>query len=44
VALFKDPSDPDQFIRERGVLEFQKLLDGALPYWKYLSDYKEKAL
>ena len=44
VALFKEPGDPDQFIRERGVLEFQKLLDGALPYWKYLSDYKEKAL
>ena len=39
VALFREPCDPDQFIRERGGEAFVSLLDGAVPYWKYLYDY-----
>lgn len=39
VACFQEPSDPDQFIRERGGEAFRKLLDSAVPYWKYLHDY-----
>ena len=39
VACFQEPSDPDQFIRERGGEAFRKLLDSAVPYWKYLYDY-----
>ena len=41
VACFQEPTDPDQFVRERGVNELKKLLDGAQPYWRYLYDYKE---
>lgn len=40
VACFPAPCDPDEFIRERGVDEFHKLVAGAVPYWKYLSDYQ----
>ena len=39
VALFDEPCDPDQFIRERGGEAFRHLLDSAVPYWKYLYDY-----
>ena len=39
VACFKDPSDPDEFIRERGADAFRELLKAAIPYWKYLYDY-----
>jgi len=41
VACFQEPTDPDQFVRERGVDELKKLLDSAQPYWRYLYDYKE---
>ena len=44
VALFKEPSDPDQFIRERGVDAFREIVANALPYWTYLFDYKEGKL
>ena len=41
VASFQEPTDPDQFIRERGVDEFKRILVSAQPYWRYLYDYKE---
>jgi len=41
IASFPEPSDPDQFIRERGVDAFREVLSSARPYWKYLSDYME---
>lgn len=41
VACFQEPTDPDQFVRERGVDELKKILDSAQPYWRYLYDYKE---
>lgn len=41
VASFQEPSDPDQFIRERGGEDFKELLKEAKPYWRYLFDYKE---
>lgn len=31
--------DPDSYIRERGVEEFRNLVDGAVPYWRYLYEY-----
>ena len=42
VACFKAPSDPDQFIRERGVEEFRRMIDEAEPYWKYLYNYMKE--
>ena len=41
VACFQEPTDPDQFVRERGVDELKIILDSAQPYWRYLYDYKE---
>lgn len=41
VACFDEPTDPDQFIRERGGEAFRKLLSAAVPYWRYLADYHE---
>lgn len=39
VALLPVPSDPEEYIRERGGEAFRRLLDSAVPYWKYLHDY-----
>ena len=39
VALFTDPSDPDEYIRGRGAEAFRTLLSEAVPYWKYVYDY-----
>ena len=39
VASFPEPSDPDEYIRTYGVKAFRDLLERAVPYWKYLSDY-----
>ena len=39
VALFPEPSDPDEFIRGRGAEAFRTLLSEAVPYWKYTYDY-----
>ena len=39
VASFPEPSDPDEYIRTYGVEAFRDLLERAVPYWKYLSDY-----
>ena len=39
VALFPEPSDPDEFIRGRGAGAFRTLLSEAVPYWKYSYDY-----
>lgn len=39
VASFPEPSDPDEYIRSYGVKAFRDLLERAVPYWKYLSDY-----
>lgn len=39
IASFKTPSDPDQFIREKGPEAFKKLLADAVPYWDYLFSY-----
>ena len=39
VALFPEPSDPDEFIRGRGADAFRTLLSEAVPYWKYSYDY-----
>lgn len=44
IASFQEPSDPDQFIRERGGEDFRELLKEAKPYWRYLFDYKEGKL
>ena len=44
VALFSEPFDPDQFIRERGMHDFRNLVEGAMPYWQYLFDYKKNNL
>lgn len=39
VALFTDPSDPDEYIRGRGAEAFRTLVSEAVPYWKYMYDY-----
>ena len=39
VALFADPSDPDEYIRGRGAEAFRTLVSEAVPYWKYMYDY-----
>ena len=39
VASFPEPSDPDEYIRKNGVEAFRKLLDEAVPYWRYLFEY-----
>ena len=39
VALFTDPSDPDEYIRGRGAEAFRALVSEAVPYWKYMYDY-----
>jgi DNA primase len=39
IVRFPEVSDPDEFIRNRGVEAFKKLIAEALPYWKYVSDY-----
>ena len=41
VACFSEPSDPDEYIRERGGEAFRELLGNAVPYWCYLFEYKE---
>ncbi len=43
VASLPEPTDPDQFIRERGAAAFKTVLQEAKPYWKYLNDYMESA-
>ena len=44
IALFREPSDPVEFIRNTGTAGFKEMLDGALPYWTYLYRYKEGIL
>lgn len=44
VALFREPSDPDEFIREKGAEAFREIIASAVPYWTYLFDYKEGKL
>ena len=39
VAVFPEPSDPDEYIRGKGVTAFRKLIEEAVPYWQYLFDY-----
>ena len=39
VALFQEPSDPDEYIRSRGAEAFRTLVSEAVPYWKYMYDY-----
>ena len=39
VARFPSPSDPDEYIRNNGIRAFKKLIDDAVPYWKYLFEY-----
>lgn len=43
VVQFPYPTDPDQFIRERGEYEFRLLLDKAVPYWQYLYNYMQES-
>lgn len=43
IACFPSPSDPDEYIRNNGPQAFQELIDRAVPYWKYLFDYKENS-
>ena len=38
VAVFPEVSDPDEYIRGRGVQAFRDLVEGAVPYWQY--DYQ----
>lgn len=40
VATFPYPSDPDEYIRSRGVDAFRTLIEDAVPYWQYLFEYK----
>lgn len=40
VAVFPEPSDPDEYIRSRGREAFLDLLRGSLPYWEYIAAYK----
>lgn len=44
VACFNVPSDPDEFIRNKGAEAFKQLLADALPYWTYLYKFKEGEL
>lgn len=44
VALFREPSDPDEFVREKGAEAFREIIAEALPYWSYLFNYKEGKL
>lgn len=44
VAPFREPADPDEFIRNRGADAFRAMLSEALPYWVYLYRYKEGLL
>jgi len=44
IASLPEPTDPDQFIRERGAAAFKAVLEEASPYWKYLNDYMEAKL
>ena len=41
IALFPEPSDPDEYIRSKGIDAFRKLVADAVPYWEYLFDYKK---
>ena len=41
IALFAEPADPDEFIRNQGTDAFRELIACAVPYWRYLFDYKE---
>lgn len=44
VASFGEPTDPDEYIRERGVDAFKEFLDNpgtTRPYWKYLCGYMD---
>ena len=43
VCQFPYPSDPDEYIRKEGVDAFRHLLTDAVPYWKYLFEYKENS-
>lgn len=31
--------DPDSYVRERGAEEFRRLVEDAVPYWKYVYEY-----
>lgn len=42
IALFPEPSDPDEYIRKNGIEAFKRLIDSAVPYWKYIADYNGK--
>ena len=39
VVQFPEITDPDEYIRSRGVEAFHSLLHEAVPYWKYLYEY-----
>lgn len=39
VVQLENVTDPDQCLRERGVVEYQVLLRNAVPYWEYLHFY-----
>ena len=36
IVEFNTPTDPDEFIRANGKKALQRLIDEALPYWKYI--------
>lgn len=38
VVDFPSPTDPDEFIREKGIEAFKELLRDAKPWWNYLAD------
>lgn len=44
VVEFPYACDPDEYIRSNGRESFAELLDGALPYWKYLYRHFEGTL
>lgn len=41
VVMLNEVTDPDEYMRSRGVDEFKKAVEEALPYWKYIEWYNK---
>lgn len=39
VLMFREPTDPDEFIRKHGAGEWKRLVDEAKPYYEYIAEY-----
>lgn len=42
IAEFSECTDPDSFVRQKGVGEFVKLIENAKPWWIYLAENMER--